>query len=89
MTADLADLAAKKTITGDDVNLESFGLKKPSNVIRAESSDGSSFSLNIGIQNEITNEYYCYLGDDSSTVYTIESTLYYDFDSNPEDLIAD
>ena len=89
MTSDLADISAKNTITGDDVNLDSFGLSEPSNVITAKSSDGSTFSVSIGIQNEITSEYYCYLNDDSSTVYTISSTLYYDFNTDPEDMAFD
>ena len=89
MTNDLADLSAKTTITGDDVNLDSFGLNDPSNVITATTSDGDSFKVTIGIENEITDEYYCYLNDDSSTVYTISSTLYYDFNTNPEDLVAE
>ncbi len=89
MTSDLADLSAKKTLTGDDVNLDSFGLKEPSNVIKAETSGGESLTVNLGIQNTITNEYYCYIGDDSSKVYTISTTLYNDFDTDPESLKAE
>ncbi|MCR4744214.1 MAG: DUF4340 domain-containing protein [Lachnospiraceae bacterium] len=89
MKHDLADLSAKNTITGDDVNLESFGLNDPSNVISAKTSSGDSITVTIGIQNEVTSEYYCYINDDSSTVYTISSTLYNDFNTDPEDIAAD
>ena len=87
--SDIAGLSATNTITGDDVNLDSFGLTEPSNVITASLKDGKTISIAIGIQNEITNEYYCYINGDKSTVYTISSTLANDFNASPKDYLAD
>ena len=87
-TSDIASLEATNAITGDDVNLDSFGLTEPSKVITASLKDGSSIKVAIGIQNTITNEYYCYINDDKTKVYTISSTLYNDFNTGVEDFLA-
>ncbi len=87
--SDITGLSATNTITGDDVKLDSFGLTEPSNVITAKLKDGKTVSIALGIQNEITNEYYCYINDDKSTVYTISSTLANDFNTSPKDYLAD
>ncbi|MCR5525952.1 MAG: DUF4340 domain-containing protein [Lachnospiraceae bacterium] len=88
MLDSVSDIESTKTITGDDINMDDFGLSDPSNVITAETSDGKSIKITLGIQNQITNDYYCYLNDDTSKVYTISSSLYYSFDKDPSDLEA-
>ncbi len=88
MLSAVSDIESSKTITGDDINMEEFGLNSPQNVITAEESDGKNIKVTIGIQNQITNDYYCYLNDDTSKVYTISSTLYNSFNKDPKDMEA-
>ncbi len=88
-TSDLEIMSASRTITGDDVDLESFGLSEPSNVITAVDTEGRTQKIAIGVKNDVTGNYYCYLDDDPSTVYVLSSSVPSDFDTDADSLAAE
>ena len=81
-----------KTITSDQVvegaeNLADFGLEDPAIVVDFTLSDGTTHTLKIGDYNDVSSTYYL-LVDDISTIYTINSTLNYNFSFAEDSIIA-
>ena len=88
-TSDLELLSSTRTLTGDEIDLEAFGLNDPANVITAVDSDGKTQKLTIGAKNDVTENYYMYLDDDTSKVYVITSSVPNDFNVDPEALVSE
>ncbi|SKB47845.1 protein of unknown function [Lachnospiraceae bacterium] len=88
-TSDLELMTAKRTLTGDEVDLSAFGLDDPANVITAADADGKTQKIVVGAKNDVTGDYYVYLDDDSSKVYVTASSVPTDFEADPETLAAE
>jgi hypothetical protein len=77
----VAPLKAIRTLT-DITDISEYGLDEPQNTITLVSSDGSETTITIGDENENTADNYVMLNDDSSTVYTADSTILDDLSDN-------
>lgn len=84
MTADLADITGDNEIT-DVTDFAQYGLDDPQMTISFTLSDGTSHTVKIGDKNSTISRYYLQV-DDSTTVYTVTSTLYTAFDKTVDDL---
>ncbi len=94
---DEAKITAKinnlKTITSDQVvegaeNLADFGLEDPAIVVDFTLSDGTTHTLKIGDYNDVSSTYYL-LVDDISTIYTVSSSINYNFNFDEDAIIAE
>lgn len=69
----LDDLTVSRTLENTE-DLSEYGLDEPAVTLTLTTEDGET-TVCIGDQNSSTSDYYIYVGDDSSTVYTVGSTL--------------
>lgn len=83
MLSNLSEITAEQQITSPE-DTDQYGFDAPSNVIQLKMGD-STFTVTIGMQNEITGQYYLMVSDDD-TVYLVDSTIPYAFQKSVEDL---
>ncbi len=70
----LAPLGAVRTLT-DAAALSEYGLDTPSNTVTVTTQDGTETTIALGDTNNSTGDDYVMLNGDSSTLYTIGSSL--------------
>ena len=87
--SEVSSSTASQVITGDDVDLDAFGLNDPSNVITLSDTDGNTQTYTIGIRNTLTYKYYMYIDDDRTKVYVISSALPGAFEKTVEEMSED
>ena len=86
MVDDFNSATASQVITGNDINLDTFGLSAPSNVITLTDKEGKTQVFNIGIQNKITDQFYMYLDNDKTKVYMIGPLIPNSFEKGTDEL---
>ncbi len=84
MTEDLAEITGDNEIA-DVTDFAQYGLDDPQLTIQFTLSDGTGHTVKIGDKNSTISRYYLQV-DDSTTVYTVTSTLYSTFNKTVEDL---
>ncbi len=84
MTEDLAEITGDNEIA-DVTDFAQYGLDDPQLTIQFTLSDGTAHTVKIGDKNSTISRYYLQV-DDSTTVYTVTSTLYSTFNKTVEDL---
>lgn len=84
MTDDLAEITGDNEIT-DVTDFAQYGLDDPQLTIAFTLSDGTGHTVKIGDKNSTISRYYLQV-DDSTTVYTVTSTLYTAFNKTTDDL---
>ena len=86
MTDALSKLTSDNEIK-DVTDFTQYGLDKPAMTVTITLQDGSTHKLEVGNYNSQISEYYLRV-DDASTVYTISSTIYSDFNVTTSNLVA-
>ena len=84
MTSDLAEITGDNEIA-DVTDFAQYGLDDPQLTIHFALSDGTSHTIKIGDKNSTISRYYLQV-DDSTTIYTVTSTLYTAFNKTVDDL---
>ncbi len=69
-------------------DLSLYGLDSPSYTVNLTFKDGSTQTITIGNTNDAASAVYCYLGDDTSTVYAVSTSLTSDLGDTISDLTA-
>ena len=72
----------------DVTDLSEYGLDSPSYTVNLTFKDGSTQTITIGSTNDAASAVYCYLGDDTSTVYAVSTSLTTDLGDTISDLTA-
>ena len=85
MLSEIASLTAEEVVEGADDPAE-YGLDTPENVITVTSEDGT-VTLNIGMENAITGQYYLQKNSDE-VLYLVSSGFPYAFGKSLADLEA-
>lgn len=71
----LTDLDATRKIQGDEVDLDAFGLKEPTKVIRYSNENGEESVFTFGMYNKTVDKYYFQKNGDDN-VYLVDTTLF-------------
>ncbi|MDO4619638.1 MAG: DUF4340 domain-containing protein [Lachnospiraceae bacterium] len=69
----------------DASDLEQYGLADPAYEISLTTRDGEEIVIHVGAINEMTNDVYVLLGDDSKTVYAVSAGLLTNLDKTRVD----
>ena len=80
----LSSVQAQSTISKNNVDLEGFGLEKPTNIIKVTTASGTD-TYSFGIKNSITGQYYLRMNEDAD-VYCVSTTIPEDFTKSAESL---
>lgn len=86
LAQNLTSVIAKRELTGEEVDLDGFGLNQPSNEITITTAKGIC-TLTFGMENELTNQYYMMVNHDESKVYVLETSLPTQMNASVDSLI--
>lgn len=85
MLAAVADVTSEEKLENVEDTSE-YGFDNPTNVLTFTMEDGTR-TITIGMQNEITNQYYI-MDNNSDTIYIVDSSMSTAFSKSVEDMTA-
>ncbi len=85
MLAAVADVTSEEKLENVEDTSE-YGFDNPTNVLTFTMGDGTR-TITIGMQNEITNQYYI-MDNNSDTIYIVDSSMSTAFSKSVEDMTA-
>lgn len=85
MKESISSMAAVRTLTGDEIDMDSFGLTNPQLTIKVTTVDGSEFVYDIGNENTVTGDYYM-KKETGSEVYLINKDVFYYYSDSLSDM---
>lgn len=87
LASSLTGVSITQTLTDVD-NLSEYGLDNPSYVVEITFTDGSTKKITIGDTNSVSGTVYCYLDDDTATVYAVSTSITTNLNQTIDDLTA-
>lgn len=81
----ISSMTAARTLTGDEIDMDSFGLTNPQLTVKVTTVDGSEFVYYIGNENTVTGDYYM-KKETGDEVYLIAQNVFYYFSDSLSDM---
>ena len=85
LAASVTGIGVTSVIKGEDPS--AYGLEEPASVLTVTDTDGKAAEIQIGMQNEMTQDVYCMLNGDRETVYAVKPSILDLADLSMEDYI--